>query len=569
MEQFVYLVAEELVNAVECGVLLGGAELAGFVCVEEADITLCLAVIAALGLTAAADTTVGASHNLDEVEELFALFDLLDELISIAETVCNSNLQSEIACGNLKCLDAFKTAYTAFSNLCNALAGGSTDNVADNCLGNAAGNTEDDACAGVGSKGSIGLGVGKCSKVYACFLDHSYEFLRSKYEINESLVVLNELRTLCLCLLSGAGHNSDGVDILILILLADKSTEHLHGRTAGGNLRHQVGIGVLNVLDPAGAAGGEHRQLLAGVQLIKELCGLFHNGKVSGEGGVEYVVNAHALESGGDLAHYRLSCGDAELFTNADSDCGSNLNCDLLAAVVDCLPHIGDIVLNGDSAGGADCCALAAANALGLCQRLAETAGYEGIKAAVAEVDSTDVLNLRANSYALAAEDALAGIANDRGRRVINRLFAVLNGEAYLVNTVALCVLLQLALAGLVAGSAFSSVACEQQLNQRLTILTKLCGVGLDDHAVFGNHGAAGLDAAALIFYNTQTAAAVYGKVFTVAKVRDVDAVIASNLKNISFVLKIAANAVNNHSLHLIIPPLLRASGSRSYIRGT
>ena len=555
VEQFMNLVTEKLVYTVECGVLLGGAELAGFVSIEQTDVAFCLAVVAALRLTAAADTTVGAGHNFDEVEELFALLDLLNEFVSVAETIYNSNLQSEIACGNLKCLDAVKTANAAFCNLCNAFAGCSADNVTDNSLCNTAGYAEDDTCAGVGSEGSIGLGIGKLSKINAGFFNHSYQFLRGENEVDELFIVLYQLGTLCLCLLSGAGHNSNGIELLILELLADKSTEHFHRRTAGGNLRHQMGIGVLNVLDPAGAARGEHRQLLAGVELVKELSGLFHNGKVSGKGSVEYVINTHALESGGNLAHNRLSCGDAELFANAYANCGSNLNCNFLAAVVDCLPHIGDIVLNGDSTGGADCRALTTANALGFCQLLAETAGYECIKAAVAEVDSADVLNLGANSYALAAENALAGITNDRGGGVINRLFAVFNREANFLNTIALCVFLKLALAGLIAGSAFGSVACKQELNQRLAVLAKLCGVGLNDHAVFGNHGAAGFDAAALIFYNTQTAAAIYGQVFAVAKVRDVDVILACNLENVSFVLKFTGDTVNNHSFHLIIPP--------------
>ena len=117
MQKFMLLAVKKLCDVLECGVKLGGAQCAQLVCLEETNVSLCLACVACRGLSAAAYAAVGASHDLDEVEELLTLLYLLDELICIAETAYNGNLQSEVACCDFKCFRALKTAHTALGNL--------------------------------------------------------------------------------------------------------------------------------------------------------------------------------------------------------------------------------------------------------------------------------------------------------------------------------------------------------------------------------------------------------------------------------------------------------------------
>ena len=280
------------------------------------------------------------------MEEFLAGFYLCDELISIAETVCNGYPERCIAGSDLKCLDALKTANAALGDLCQGFVGHITENMANNSLGNTAGDAENDACSGVGSKGSIGLRIGYFCKVNAGFLYHAHKLLGSEHEVNKPFAVLDKLGAGSLCLFSRARHNCDGNDLLICVLLTDERAEHLHRGAAGRNLRHEVRVLVFNMLYPARAAGGEHGELCTALELLKELCRFLHDGEVCGERGVKHIVNAHHLECGDYLAHHGNAGGNTEFLAYADANCRSDLDCNLLAGVVDSLPHIGDLVFN-------------------------------------------------------------------------------------------------------------------------------------------------------------------------------------------------------------------------------
>ena len=207
-----------------------------------------------------------------------------------------------------------------------------------------------------------------------------------------------------------------------------------------------MGVLILNVLNPAGAAGGEHGQLCSGLELFHELGRFLHDGEVGGQGGVEHIVSAEHLECGDDLAHDRNVSGDAELLTYADADRGSDLNCDLLGGVENGLPHFADLVFDYYGAGGTYRGALAAAHALGIGELVVKAAGDIGLNAAVSKIYRMDVLYLGAHPDALAAENALGGIADDCGRGVVNGQLAVIVCEADIGDIVALCVFLKLAL---------------------------------------------------------------------------------------------------------------------------
>ena len=81
----------------------------------------------------------------------------------------------------------------------------------------------------------------------------------------------------------------------------------------------------------------------------------------------------------------------------------------------------------------------------------------------------------------------------------------------------------------------------QQQLEYHLPVLSELCCICADYHAVLGNNGAGGLDASALIFNNAQAAASVNGQTFTVAEIGDVDMILLCNFKYVARIFKFTA----------------------------
>ena len=268
------------------------------------------------------------------MEEFFAAFDLFNELIGIAEAACNGYLKRQITGLDLKCLNTLKPAHAAFGNACYLLSGDCSENVADNSLRYAAGDAEYDAGAGVLGEGIVGLSVGKLGKVNAGLLYHPRKLLSGQHKVNKPLAVLYELGTRGLCLLRRAGHDSDRVQLIVGVMLPEDSAEHLHRRAAGGDLGHELGVHVFNVLYPAGAAGGEHGKLCAGLELFHELGRFLHDGEVSRQRGIENIICTEHLERGDYFAHNRLRGRKAEFLAYADANGRCDLDRDLLRWVV-------------------------------------------------------------------------------------------------------------------------------------------------------------------------------------------------------------------------------------------
>ena len=414
-----------IIDVVAGRVVLRNSQLALLIFLKECCVTLCLACVGSRKLSAAADAAVRASHDFDEIELLFALFDLLDESICIAEAVYYADTDLEIACGNFEDLCAFEAADTA---LCDGLQGvrrGISKDVTDDCFGNTAGVAKDGAGTGCLAERIVRLGIREISKVDTGFFNHADEFLRGEDEIDQALAVFFKLGACCFELLGGAGHNGDRVDFFILELLADDGAHHCHRAAAGRDLRHELGMSMLNMLDPAGAAGSEHRELCTGLNLVEELIGFLKNGKVSSEVGVIHDICAETLESSDELAGYGLGCGHTKCLSNADTHGRSKLDDGLLVAVAEEAPALFGFILNGDGTGGADCCALAAANAGGLAHGLAKAGSNICLFAALSKVNGTDVLNFCAHTDTETAEDALGRITDDALGRIINGETAV------------------------------------------------------------------------------------------------------------------------------------------------
>lgn len=506
--------------------------------------------VAGNGLTAAVYAAAGACHDLNEIIADLLGKKLLNELACVCKAACDCNAKLALAEGNAELLDAFKTADAAVADSGDGVMGLFGGYAAEDCLGNAAGCAEDNAAAGEHTEGCIDSLGCDVFEVNACGLYHADKLLGGENGIDLGLAVMLELLAVCLELLGGAGHYGkvEVVHAVVLLALDDDGGQHVHGRTAGGDIGHDLGILCFNKADPAGAAGGEHGHSKVLCVELEEFCGLFHDGKVCADGGVIDPVYADPMQRSNDLAHDIGTLGHAELFAERNADCGSDLSGDKGVLVGDSVPDLVDILLDGDRAYGADCRALTAADAGGISDGLFEGGADEHMGSAVCIVDSTDGLNLVAHPYTLAAEDALAGVAGDADGGIVPLILGGV-GETYIGNAVTLCQLLELAAAALGAGWALNAVVCKQQLNDVPAILAEPCGVGVDDHTVTGLSGAGSVKTAALVLKHAQAACAVDGEVGVIAKGGHIDAGLADYLKNGLFAVELNTNTVDCHEL--------------------
>ena len=256
------------------------------------------------------------------------------------------------------------------------------------------------------------------------------------------------------------------------------------------------------MLDPARAAGGEHRKLRAGLDFLQELGALFHDREVGGEVGVVNHVEAQPSERGDQLAGNRLISRHTELLCQTDTDAGCVLNHNPLVRVVEHIPHFGDLAVDGDGTGRANRSTLAASDAAGFAEHLAEARGNNRSLAALGEINGADILDFRTHADAEAAQNALGRIAGNAGGGNIQREPGIgVFSKARFHHIVAMGILLQFAAAALVAGQALRTMAAHQELQRGVAALQNLLGVGVDNHAVAGLHGAGRIHRTAVVFH--------------------------------------------------------------------
>ena len=183
---------------------------------------------------------------------------------------------------------------------------------------------------------------------------------------------------------------------------------------------------MLEEIDPARAAAGQKREILAGFQPVDQLGALFHDGQVSREVGVKHLGKTETTQSrdhfaGGDGASRKV-----EFFAQGNADGRRGLNHDVLARVIDGAP---DFVFVADFSQRADRAshdALAAERAAGLNQRLEILGRHGGIKAAVDAGQHADRLHDVARRLATAAHDALGRVTADCAAADVNRELVLL-----------------------------------------------------------------------------------------------------------------------------------------------
>jgi hypothetical protein len=254
-------------------------------------------------------------------------------------------------------------------------------------------------------------------ELQAAHADHARELAGGQDRVDVGAGLAFHLGALRLELLGRARHDRDDVDVFWILaeflrpVALDDRAEHLLRALAAREVGDQVGIELLDELDPTRRAAGHHRQRAAALDALHELAALFHDREVGGEARVEDVVDAEATQGGDEHAVDVLAGADAELFGQRDRDRGCVLRDDGLVRVEQRVGDAVEVAAFAQCAGRADHDALPAVDAGRDVEALLECGADGRLGAAADEVDRADALDLFADPHAAAAEDALLGVA--------------------------------------------------------------------------------------------------------------------------------------------------------------
>ena len=269
-----------------------------------------------------------------------------------------------------------------------------------------------------------------------------------------------------------------------VVALGD-GAEHLAGALRGGELVHEASVVRLAVADPAGAAGGEHRELLAlrVLETRKKLAALLHDGEVGREVRVEDVVEAEHAQGCDETVDRRLLAREAEGLAPGRTHGGSNLDDDDLVGVGEGVENALGVVALAKGTCRAVGDALAAEGAAGLIDGNAALHAHARVARAVGEVPHARGLDLLAHLDAAQTVDALVVVADERIVLVPGLMGQVLLvGQGRYAEVVGNG--LQRAVARTDAARALRVVTREQELHVDLPRETDLGAVCADDHAV-------------------------------------------------------------------------------------
>ena len=438
--------------------------------------------------TAAGYAAARAAHDLDEIVFLLAALNEVEEFGSVAGTVSDGDADNFAAQVNFGFFDTFGTADSVEFDVIERFTGNDFINGTESGFHNAAGSTEDDARAGGFTEDGIEVFVGETREVDTRVLDHSGKFANGKDCVDVGETVVFKLVSACLELFGGTRHYRNDVDIFGVdtrffgIVGFNKRAEHLVRRFAGGEVRDEFGIEFFAVFDPAGRAGGDHRESTAVGETTDKLGAFFHYRKVGGEVGIEYLIEAEATERSGEFSGNGSTYREAEFLAESSTDGGSGLDDDVFGRIGKSGIDFGGAVFFMESADGASEDTLAAVYAGGIGKGFAVDGADGGLYTALGNADSADFLNVVAGGDAAAAADTFAVIADDGRTDIVILSLGFGAVEGIFVYAVFFAECLKFAVAASYAGGAFSVMVGEKELEVDFSGGTKLRGVGMDDH---------------------------------------------------------------------------------------
>jgi len=492
------------------------------------------------GLTAAVDAAAGAAHDLDEVVASLACTDVVQQLGNIVQTGSNSNLNIDTCNIDGSFLDTLETADSSEVDIGQLLAFQLLSNSTQSSFHNAAGDTEDGSSTGGFAQDRIEFFVLEQLPVDTVALNELGQLASGQNHINISITGALHLVTLALALLGGAGHDgymidAGGIDVVALSIPGlGHSTLHLLGALAGRQVGNEIGIVMLNKVDPTGRTGGDHGQNAAVLNTIDKLVAFLHDGQVSTEIGVEDSVKAQLAQSSDHLAGNKGAGLIAKALAQSGAHSGSCGNDNVLGGIVESVDDLGGLVLLLQSAGGAGNDALAAGNTCNVVELCIKGAADVGVETTIVCTDNRNKLILT-GTYAAAAENALGVVTDEVRSTAIENGFSLGALKSSLIlNIIFLTESLELAGLAAIAGQALSVVVGKDQFQSHSTAVDDLLGVSQDltanvsDGIDAGSHQRTG----ALDFNNAHTAGADLVDVLEIAQRRNVDTNITSGLED-------------------------------------
>ena len=252
--------------------------------------------------------------------------------------------------------------------------------------------------------------------------------------------------------------------------------------------------------------------------LRDELVGLFDDGQVGGKARVVDGLEAHPLEGRHDPADLHAARRHAERFAQRHANGRRDLGHDRFLRVVQRLPDLFDFQARRQGPGGANRRAETAVHALNVFEVLAEGGNDAGRRAAEGKVDHAHPLDLFAGPHAVAAQDALVRIADQRDAGIIDRLRFVGGAKPHVVDSQAARQILKLAVGALGTGRAILLVVGQDQFQGDFPQLPDLVGVRANAQAGFRQRRATGHHAAALDIDQAEPARAVDAQLRVVAE---------------------------------------------------
>ena len=381
-------------------------------------------------LTTTVDAATWAAHDLDKGIVGLAFADLVEKSFRVLHAAGDGDFDLGAVDDDFGFFDRFKATDAVEIDFAIFFASEPEVSGTESSFHDTAGDAEDDASAGIlAEEILIEFLFGELIPDDARTLDHVREFAGGDDSVDVGeMFHCRILRTDGFVLLRGARHDGDDEDVFRIQIMGfgevgfDDRAFHLVRRFAGRDMRNQIAVEELHVVDPARRAGSDLREDTLVLDAEEELLRLFHDGEVSAEVGIEDAVEAQTMEGSDHLAG-AVFFADlvAEFLSDGRADGRSGLDDDIFAGGHGHIDFV-DLSLLRESAGRANLDALAALDARNFSEGTVRGRSDDGVEATLLETEDADALGFFAPFDAAAAEDALAGVADDaRGGIIIGR----------------------------------------------------------------------------------------------------------------------------------------------------
>ena len=353
-------------------------------------------------LTSAIDAAAGASHDFDDVIFLLALANHLANFVDVGKAKDLAEIELDAGDFDFGFADAFGTTEGFEIEVFGFLAGEFFGCETNDSFGHTAGCAVNDASAAFEAHGIVAGFVGQAVEVNAEFADEVGQFCGRHRDIDVADAVMAEFFAGNFEFLGRAGH--DGNDEDVLVLFADFLGQHaaeeggahfLRGFAAGEAAEHILLI-FFGVFDPCGAARREDGQIFALGHAAEDFGAFFDRREVGGESRIANEVETEAMHRGNHFAHDGGAGFEAEFFTEADADGGSDLGNNEFVGIMDCGHDFVIVAVADDSTSRANGGALTAVHAIDFAERHTHGGLNDRVETAFCEIENADALNFGA-----------------------------------------------------------------------------------------------------------------------------------------------------------------------------